>query len=164
MDWIQFGVQWLHVLLGIFWFGNAIAVALILIPAVSTLPIPTQREVGGRYADIGERTFKVVAPAVIVLGIIRGTVLGPIKSLDALGTTYGITWLIALIAAIATYLWGLYVIGGAARVMNAAPLGPGGEPTPELERATARIKRVAVLELIGFLVVFTCMILMRFGL
>jgi hypothetical protein len=164
MDWVLFGVQWLHVLLGLFWFGNALAVAAFLIPAVSTLPIPTQRQVGGRYADIAERTFNVVAPAVIVLGIIRGTLLGPIKSLDALGTTYGITWLIALVAAVATFLWGRYVIGGAARVMNAAPLGPGGEPTPELERATTRIKQVAVLELFGFFVIFTCMILMRFGL
>ena len=68
MDWFLFGVQWLHVLLGIFWFGNALAVAAFLIPAVSTLPIPTQRQVGGRYADIAERTFNVVAPAVIVLG------------------------------------------------------------------------------------------------
>ena len=164
MDWVLFGVQWLHVLLGIFWFGNAIAVAAILIPAVSTLPIPTQRQVGGRYADIAERTFKVVAPTVIVLGIVRGTLFGPIKSVDALGTTYGITWLVALIAAVATFLWGLYVIGGAASVMNAAPLGPDGEPTPELERATTRVKQVAVLELVGFFVIFTCMILMRFGL
>lgn len=68
MDWVLFGVQWLHVLLGIFWFGNAIAVAAILIPAISTLPIPTQRQIGGRYAEIAERTFKVVAPAVIILG------------------------------------------------------------------------------------------------
>ena len=79
-------------------------------------------------------------------------------------TTYGITWLIALLAAIATFLWGRYVIGGAARVMNAAPLGPDGGPTAELERATTRIKQVAVLELLGFFVIFTCMILMRFGL
>jgi uncharacterized membrane protein len=164
MDWLQFGVQWLHVLLGIFWFGNAIVVAAILIPAISTLPIPTQRQVGGRYADIAERTFKVVAPAVIVLGIVRGTLFGPIRSLDTLTTTYGVTWLVALVAAIATFLWGLYVIGGAAQVMNAAPLAADGGPTPELERATARVKRVAVLELFGFIVVFTCMILMRFGL
>jgi uncharacterized membrane protein len=129
MDWLQFGVQWLHVLLGIFWFGNAIAVAAILIPAISTLPIPTQRQVGGRYADVAERTFKVAAPAVIVLGIIRGTLFGPIRSLDALTTTYGITWLMALVAAIATFLWNLYVIGGAAQVMNAAPLAADRPPS-----------------------------------
>jgi hypothetical protein len=140
MDWLQFGVQWLHVLLGIFWFGNAIAVAAILIPAISTLPIPTQRQVGGRYADMAERTLKVVAPAVVVLGIVRGTLFSPIRSVDALTTAYGITWIIALVAVIATFLWGLYVIGGAAQVMNAAPLAADGGPTRELERATARVK------------------------
>ena len=51
MDWATFVIQWLHVLLGIFWFGNAIAVAVIFIPAISTLPIPTQRQVGGHYAE-----------------------------------------------------------------------------------------------------------------
>jgi hypothetical protein len=33
-----------------------------------------------------------------------------------------------------------------------------------LEAALARAKRVTVLELVDFLVIFTCMILMRFGL
>lgn len=164
MDWATFVIQWLHVLLGIFWFGNAIAVAVIFIPAISTLPIPTQRQVGGHYAEIAERIFKIVAPAVIITGIVRGTLFGPIRSLEALTTAYGITWLVALIAAIATFLWGLYVIGGASRVLNSAPLTADGGPTPELERAIARIKLVATLELLGFLVVFTCMILMRFGL
>jgi len=46
MNWIVFGVQWLHVLLGIIWFGNALVVAVILIPSLNPLPIPTQREVG----------------------------------------------------------------------------------------------------------------------
>ena len=36
--------------------------------------------------------------------------------------------------------------------------------TPELDAALARAKQVAVLELVGFMVIFTCMILMRFGL
>jgi uncharacterized membrane protein len=164
MDWITVGAQWLHVLLGIFWFGNAMAVAAFLIPAISPLPIETQRLVGSRYADIAERTFNVVAPTVILLGIIRGTLLGQVKSLESLTTTYGYTWLVALVAAIATFLWGRFIIGGAARAMNAAPLDAHGGPTPALEAATSRLKRVAVLELLGFVVIFTCMILMRFGL
>ena len=163
MDWPVVVAQWLHVLLGIFWFGDAIAVAVILIPAISTLPIQAQRQVGSRYAEVAERTFNIVAPTVILLGVIRGTALGPIRSLDILGTPYGITWLVALVAATATFLWGRFVIGGAARIMNTAPLTADGGSTPELEAATARVKRLAVLELLGFVVVFTCMILMRFG-
>jgi hypothetical protein len=33
-----------------------------------------------------------------------------------------------------------------------------------MEAALSRAKQVTVLELLGFLVIFTCMILMRFGL
>jgi len=48
--------------------------------------------------------------------------------------------------------------------MNLAPVNADGTPTPELEVATNRVKLLASLELVGFLVIFTCMILMRFGL
>src|SRR3954454_3441340 len=155
----------MHIVLGIIWFGNALVVALILIPSLNPLPIPTQREVGGRYGDRATLIFDIVAPAVIVLGIVRGTLLGPIKTIDdVFATSYGLTWLIALVAAILVFLWGRFAIGGALRQMNAAPLNPDGTPTTELERATSRVKLVTVLELLGFFVIFTCMILMPFGL
>ncbi len=164
MDWIVVGAQWLHVLLGIVWFGNSLVVAAILIPSLNRLPIPTQREVGARYGERATRVFDFVVPGVILLGIVRGTLFGPIKSLDVVfGSSYGITWLVALVAAIATFLWGKYAINGAIARMNAAPLNAEGGATAELEAETARVKRVVVLELVGFVVIFTCMILMRFG-
>jgi hypothetical protein len=79
------------------------------------------------------------------------------------GSQYGITWLVALVAAIATYLWGRIAINGALRRMNDAPLNADGTATVQLEAATARVKLVVALELVGFLVIFTCMIVMRFG-
>ncbi|CAN5259076.1 hypothetical protein BH23CHL9_BH23CHL9_14980 [soil metagenome] len=48
--------------------------------------------------------------------------------------------------------------------MNLAPVNPDGTATAELEAATGRVKLLVSLELIGFFVIFTCMILMRFGL
>lgn len=165
MDWIVFGVQWLHVLLGILWFGNSLVLAAVIIPAISRLPLLAQREIGSHIGDQGQRVFEVVAPAVIVLGIIRGTFLGPIKNLDTmLGTAYGLTWLVALVVAILTHLWGRFVIKAGVRAMNLAPVNPDGTPTSELQAATQRVKLLVSLELIGFLVIFTCMILMRFGL
>ena len=165
MDWAVVVVQWLHVLLGIVWFGNALAVAAILIPTVNELPIPLQRQVGGSYGERATRLFDVVVPLIIVLGILRGTVLGPIQDLDTLiGTAYGITWLVALVAVLATYGWGRFVITPSIRHMNALPLSDDGSAPPELGPATDRVKRVVVLELVGFFVIFTCMILMRFGL
>jgi hypothetical protein len=47
--------------------------------------------------------------------------------------------------------------------MNALPLAADGAATPALDAALSRAKLVVVLELVGFLTIFTCMILMRFG-
>jgi hypothetical protein len=165
VNWATFVIQWLHVLLGILWFGNALVLVAIELPVLNGLPLVVQRDIGQRLGQQSARVFTIVAPAVIVLGIVRGTVLGPIRSVDdLLGTAYGLTWLVALIASVATLLWGRLIIMQGVRAMDAVPLGPGGTPTPELEAATSRVKLLAVLELAGFTVVFTCMILMRFGL
>jgi uncharacterized membrane protein len=167
MDWPQFVVQWLHVLLAITWFGAALTTNLIFIPAITRLPLDRQREIAGPYGQVASRILNMVAPTVIVLGIIRGTVFGPIRSLDALTTAYGITWLVALVAALATWAWARFRIEPALAKMNAIPveaaLLPDGSVSPEMDGAIATAKRNAVLELIGFFVVFTCMILMRFG-
>jgi len=167
MDWLQFAAQWLHVLFGIFWFGAALYSDFILIPAITTLPIGTQRDVG---AAIGMRSARIIEPVaglVILLGVIRGTVFGSIRSIDALTTVYGLTWLVALIAAIATFLWGKRVIVPAIERLNAFSIaevtGPDGQSNPAFVAAVDQVKRATLLELIGFFVIFTCMILMRFG-
>jgi hypothetical protein len=168
MDWGTFIVQWLHVGFGIVWFGAALYNASILVPAISRLPLAEQRRIG---SAIGEQAFKVLRPAaaaVIILGIIRGTVFGQIDSVADLGTAYGITWLIALVVAIITFLWAELMIGPALARMNAVPeaeaIGPDGQPSPALAAAIGEVKRNTILELGFFLVIFTCMILMRFGL
>lgn len=165
MDWLTVGVQWGHVLLGILWFGNTLTLDVIVIPALNRLPIVTQREISSQIGARATPIFKVVVPAVIVLGIIRGTVLGPIDTVeDIFGTAYGLTWLAALLLAAGVYVWGLVVLEPALRRMSLAPLGSGGEATPEVAAATDRVKRLVGIELLGFLAIFTCMILMRFGL
>jgi uncharacterized membrane protein len=165
MDWMIIVAQWLHVVLGILWFGNALVLAVIVIPALNTLPIVRQRELGAALGVRSNRVFQVVVPLIILLGFVRGTVLGPIRGVDALlGTAYGWTWLIALVVTSLTYLWGLRVIVPAVAAMEGAPLNSDGTATAELVLATNRVKRLVLLELLGFLVIFTCMILMRFGL
>ncbi len=165
MDWMIVVVQWLHVLLGILWFGNALVLAVIVIPALNQLPIVRQREIGGAIGLRSNRIFQVVVPLIIVLGVVRGTALGPIRSVDVLfATAYGLTWLVALGVTTATYLWGLFVIVPGVEAMSHAPLNADGTATAELVAATDRAKRLVLLELIGFLAIFTCMILMRFGL
>ena len=167
MDWLQFAVQWLHVFFGIFWFGAALYSDFILIPAITTLPIGTQRDVGAAIGIRSARIIEPVAGLVILLGIVRGTIFGSIKSLDALTTAYGLTWLVALVAAIATFLWAKRFIVPAIQRLNAFSLDEvtiaDGSPNPAFLTAVDQVKRATLLELIGFFVIFTCMILMRFG-
>lgn len=165
MDWLTVGVQWAHVLLGILWFGNALALDVIVIPALNRLPIVTQREISSQIGARATPIFKVVVPAIIVLGIIRGTVLGPIDTVqDIVGTAYGLTWLVALLLTVGVFAWGLVVLEPALHRMDAAPVSADGFATTELSAATDRVKRLVGVELLGFLAIFTCMILMRFGL
>ena len=165
MDWLQFVVQWLHVLLGIFWFGNSLAADFIVIPAISRLPIVRQREIGSLLGGRATPIFRFVVPLIIILGFLRGTVFGPIKSVEiALTTAYGMTWLVALVVTIGLYIWAFTVLDRALRALSDTPLAPDGSATTEVEAATNRVKRLVGLELLGFFVIFTCMILMRFGL
>jgi uncharacterized membrane protein len=165
MDWLVVIVQWLHVLLAILWFGNSLSLATITIPAINRLPLVRQQEIGAELGEQGLRVIDIAGPAVILLGFIRGTFLGQIHDVDdLLGTAYGLTWLVALVLAIATFLWGRFVIVPSTRLLSKAAVNPDGTATPDLEAALARAKTVTVLELVGFLAIFTCMILMRFGL
>jgi uncharacterized membrane protein len=166
VDWFLFAIQWLHVLLGIVWFGSSLTTNLIVIPAIGKLTPAEQQRFGMAYGQAANRVLRPAATLVILLGILRGTVFGQLHSLnDVLGTAYGITWLVGLIAAIATFSFAEAMIAPNIRKLNA--LDPAfdaeGKPTPEAAAILTRAKRNALLELLGFGVIFTCMILMRFG-
>ena len=68
------------------------------------------------------------------------------------------------ILTIAVYGWGLRVLEPALRRMDGALVDAEGSSTLELTEATERVKRLVGVERLGFLAIFTCMILMRFGL
>ncbi len=167
MAWMIIVAQWLHVLLGIFWFGSTLYVDFILLPAIGGLPQAMQREVGMRVGSLSTRIIEPVSALVILLGFLRGTVFGSIRGFDALGTAYGATWLVALLAAIGLFLWGKLVLSRSVERLNAigAKLSDEEIKTSQAYAAAfARVRTSAMLELLGFAVVFTCMILMRFGL
>lgn len=74
----------------------------------------------------------------------------------------------ALIVSIATFYWGYRVIGAALDRLQAFDLSrvalPDGSRNPEFTGLIADIRRKSGIELLLFLVICTCMILMRFGL
>lgn len=73
MDWFVFGIQWLHVLAGVTWFGAVIYNDFILIPAFIKLPVDLQRAAGRAIGAQGQKVILPTATAAIVLGILRGT-------------------------------------------------------------------------------------------
>jgi putative copper export protein len=156
VDWLQFSVQWLHVLLGILWFGYALALYFLIGPALAELPESQGRITNSRLGAIGARVFPIVSLLVLLLGILRGTVFGPIDSVDDLfGTAYGWTFIVALVGTLGLFYTGARHIG---------PTFEGLKDTPDYGAAMRRLRRITQVDLGLFFVVFTCMILMRFGL
>ena len=152
-------VQWLHVLGGILWFGSTLYINLILIPALLPLPREKQQEVAAQISPLTTRVLRPAAILVIVLGFIRGTFLGQLHSVqDVTGTTYGVTWLVALVGAIALQTFIEAIFDPDIRRLNTA------KSATEYDATLGRVKAFAAVELVGFFAIFTCMILLRFGL
>lgn len=160
-------IHWLHVLFGIFWFGSVLYRSFVLLPSLSILP-PEQHHVIGKH--LKEQTDAIILPValtVIGLGIVRGTVVGPIQSTDVLLSNYGITWMVGLVLALIVFGWDFFVVGGVIdNLYNDEELWDGPAPV-NLGTIVAKhmlsVRNLAIIEILGFLGIFTCMILMRFG-
>jgi uncharacterized membrane protein len=156
MNWLLFGIQWLHVLLGVLWLGYNLSMTFLIAPPLNSLPDEQLRDIYRRLGQVGARVFPIVGILVVLLGIVRGTFLGPINSIsDAVSTSYGITWVVALAATLALFYTGARYVGpGFAALADA----------PDFRAAGARLQLFTRIDLGLFFVIFTCMILMRFGL
>lgn len=154
MDWLQFAVQWTHVLLGVLWFGYALSTYFLISPALARLPEEQQRASARYMGELGAKVFPIVGLLVLVLGILRGTLFGSIGSFEDLTTSYGITFIVALVATLALFYTGARYVGPSYAALHAASDFPA---------AAARMRRLAQFDLVLFFVIFTCMILMRFG-
>lgn len=156
MDWATAIIQWLHMLFAIFWFGGALFGTFVLGPQLISMPPERMREFLVPFAKRADRIILPVAIIAIALGVVRGTVFGPIKSFDALfGTAYGVTWLVALVAALLTLAWGARTARGMQRDVEAGV---------DVSKATAKALRNVGIEMLGFAVILSAMVLMRFGL
>lgn len=158
MDWLRFAVQWLHVLGGIFWFGSVLFGNIVLFPAVMRLAPEVQGQVMRAMSARMLRIVEPVAVATMTLGFLRGTVFGSIRTVEALTSTYGLTWLVGLISAIAVFILGLRLARIGDRAFEMTP----GDPAFMQRRRSMQVQAFA--SMLGFFVIFTCMILMRFGL
>jgi putative copper export protein len=91
----------------------------------------------------------------IALGLVRGTLLGPIQSIDFLfGTAYGRTWLVALVAALYALIFPYVVMEPRMRhILATADLwrhDAGGGRSAELQAAMKSTMRMAPLGSSGY--------------
>lgn len=150
-------VHWLHVLGGIVWFGGHLFTAAVIWPALLRRPAAEARAVSDAMAQPAMRVMGPAGMLVLVLGIVRGTWLGPVRSLDVLvGTAYGWTFAAALL-------------------LTFFLMGYGGATRKEMERrvwdgdrfatgAAAWLRRTSAINLGALAAILACMVLMRFGL
>jgi hypothetical protein len=131
------------------------AVNGVVAPALARCTPAAAGEASAAIIRQVQRVTPVLAGLTILFGLALGTVFGPIKSWNYLTTqTYGIAFLVATILSVLVAAWGRGVIEPAGLRIAALP----DEAKP------AAIRRLALLsgiELLGFLVIFTCMVLMH---
>ena len=150
-------VHWAHVAAAVVWAGGQAFTAAALWPALLRRPA----EARALYDALGAPTGRLMAVAgqiVLLLGVLRGTWLGPVRSWDALvGTGYGRAFLAAILLTVA-----LGAHGGAVRARLETRVwgGTGGGFAPG---AAAYLRRTGAVTLAGLAAIVACMVLMRFG-
>lgn len=114
-----------------------------------------------------ERLMVGAALTTLVLGVVRGTVYGPVHSVDALGTRYGIVWMGALVIRLAVFVTGGRLTSPAARSLldddDVWETAEDGSPSAELAARITRVRRGFRLELVGIVVVLALMPVLRFS-
>jgi hypothetical protein len=143
-------LQWLHMLFAIAWFGSSIFVTFVLIPATRRLSAAALADFFKAFGQ--PRFFAVVGGLTVVFGILRGLVLGITP-----GSTYGVTFIAALVLGVALTFWGARMTGP-----NVVRLAEAAVGAPQAA-AIATAVRSGYVELGGFAVLLALMAAMRFG-
>lgn len=152
-----------HILLGIIWFGGVLFVGWGVFPASQKLQPTAQREFLSQLMAWVHWPFSLTGIGVIVTGIILGTIGGPLKSWEAvLTTSYGHLFTTAFIVAVVTLLWGMFIgYNHTMKVFSQTDIWKKAEEGNKkpLTKAFIGIAALESVEIIGFLIILTCMIL-----
>jgi uncharacterized membrane protein len=149
-------VEWLHILAGIAWVGAHLTFDFAIAPGLLRRPAVEAKATNEAISRAAQPLF-MSGMLVVLLGIVRGTLLGPITSFDFLfGTAYGITWLVALGLTLAVMTWSGLWYGRL--------LGPLWEGDQVRRGARLRLRLGAAVALTGFGLILACMVLMSVGL
>jgi copper resistance protein D len=148
-------VHWVHVVAALVWAGGQAFFVAALWPALLRRPAEARALYDALGAPVG-RLMGMAGPLVLLLGVLRGTWLGPVRSWGALvATSYGHAFLAAIVLTVALTVYGGAVRGQVeTRVWHGAAFAPG---------AAAYLRRTGTVTLVGLAAIVGCMVLMRFG-
>lgn len=150
-------VHWLHVVAGAVWVGGQVFGSLVMWPALLGRPAAEARAIYDASAASAGRVMGGSGMVLLVLGPVRGTLLGPIRSWHVLfATPYGLTFIASALLTL-----GLMVHGGRTHGRMETRVWRNGEFAPG---AGAFLRRSAAVTMAGLAAILACMVLMRFGL
>jgi hypothetical protein len=152
--WLLGVLQWLHIFFAIFWFGSVLAGDFIVLPTMQSMTPAAQEAFFRPFVDRAAKVVVPVAAVTILLGLTRGIAGGVLGNL---GSLYGLTWVAALVVGTSLLYLGAGVITPVGRKLQQTPQGP------DFDAGLARLKRLTLSELGGFMLILTFMIAMRFG-
>lgn len=149
-------VHWLHILAGITWFGGYVFLDFVVLPALVRLPAGPGQIAQEQIFAQAKTIMAFVGPIVVVLGIVRGTLLGSITGLGVLfGSSYGWLWMTSLVLAVGMMVWGA--------VLHPRFVGEMWDADGIRPAARDRIRASRAIEMTVFSLILLCMVLMRFG-
>ena len=149
-------VHWLHVLSGVVWAGAQLFTALVLWPTLLRLPSAQARSFVAASAPYAAPVMGATGLLVLVLGILRGTWLGPIRSFGAIvSTTYGISFALAFVLTVFVTIHGGWVRRQLERrVFDGDSYHPG---------ARGFLRTTSLVTIVSLCAIVWCMSRMRLG-
>lgn len=166
MDGVLVVVQFAHIAGGAAWLGGSLFANLVVLPYIARQPAERQR---GLVAGIvlGPEQIMIAAALLAGLtGLARGIVFGPITSLTALGSPYGLVWLGAIVAAAAVFAIGGGLTSPAARKLrDDDSIWRIEDPSAATERMAvmARVRIGFRVELAGIVLILALMAVLPFA-
>ncbi|SDQ26525.1 hypothetical protein [Virgibacillus salinus] len=154
----------IHIFLAINWIGGVMFIGWGVFPSVRNMAFAQQRKFFLALIQWSHRFLTAAGTGVILTGIVLGTIGGPIKNLDDIWhTSYGNIWLTALLIALITLLWGVFIgYRQSIKVFSDVALwetADSGDKKP-LSNALRITILLESVEVSGFIALIICMVLL----
>ena len=159
-------VQFLHTVSAVAWLGGSMFANLVLVPFVVRQPAGEQRALVRSVLAGPERLIIGAALLTVVTGVLRGTAFGRLHSFDALATSYGIAWLLAIAVVVVVFAVGASVTSPPMRrLVSDDSVWTESSASADRERAAlmGRVQLGFRLEMTGLLAALALMVVLRFS-